>query len=170
MEEWKDIVGYEGLYKISNFGNAMSVKKNMLLTGRDSRGYRLINLYNRDGGKTFKMHFLVARAFVSGFSDALVVNHIDSNRSNNNYNNLEWCTQSQNISHARNLGRYNDYGCNSKNCNITQGDVRMIRDLCNTDGFSQLWIAKAFKISQQSVSRIHKRYRHGISKEECWES
>ena len=94
IEEWKDIIGYEGLYQISNFGNVKSLKysKSKFLKGAvNNCGYRQVNLCKNSIVKSFKIHQLVATHFlnhiVNGYEK--VINHIDFNRLNNEVSNLE---------------------------------------------------------------------------------
>lgn len=115
MEEiWKDIQGYEGYYQISNFGNVKNTKTNKILTGdTNSTGYRRVILYN-PVKKRFFIHRLVALHFCNGYSDDLVVNHIDGNKLNNHYKNLEWVTKSENDKHAFKLGLRTEHPCTFK--------------------------------------------------------
>ena len=110
MEVWKDVVGYEGFYKVSNKGNVYSVAR------RDSRG-------NKRGGRTLKpklhrngylhvglcrdgkmknklIHRLVLEAFVENPNNLPEVNHKDEIKDNNNVENLEWCTSAYNVNHG----------------------------------------------------------------------
>ena len=116
MEEiWKPIKDYEGLYEVSNLGNIKSVKRKAKNRGKGKRiirerilkpsmdrpnGYYQIKLSKNGKLKTFKIHKLVIEHFLNKISKGLVVNHIDGNKLNNNINNLEICTQKDNIRHA----------------------------------------------------------------------
>jgi hypothetical protein len=60
-------------------------------------GYLYVNLYNSSGRKTVSVHRIVAKHFVSGQCDNLVVDHIDGNSTNNKASNLQWITQTENI-------------------------------------------------------------------------
>lgn len=116
MEEiWKPIKGYEELYEVSNLGNIKSVKRKAKNRGKGKRvirerilkpsmdrpnGYYQIKLSKNGKLKTFKIHKLVIEHFLNKISKGLVVNHIDGNKLNNNINNLEICTQKDNIRHA----------------------------------------------------------------------
>lgn len=100
MEKWKDIIGYEGYYQISNFGNVKNVQTNKILIGdTNNAGYKRVTLY-KPIKKRFFIHRLVAFYFCDGYKENLVVNHKDGNKQNNHYDNLEWVTRSENDLHA----------------------------------------------------------------------
>ena len=96
-EIWKDIEGYEGLYQISNFGNVKSLakprkngnntqyiqKEKLLKQSFTSTGYKKVELYKNGKRKSFKVHRLVAKAFISNPENKPEVNHIDGNKINN---------------------------------------------------------------------------------------
>ncbi len=107
MEElWKDVIGYEKLYQVSNLGRIKSLKyKNKfniekIIKPRDvGRGYLAVILYKNKKIKNLYVHRLVAQAFILKSENKLYVNHKDGIKYNNNVNNLEWCTQSENVKH-----------------------------------------------------------------------
>lgn len=100
MEEWKDIIGYEGYYQISSFGRVKNIRTGSILSGdTNNLGYRRVILYTPIK-KRFFVHRLVALHFCDGFKNGLVVNHIDGDKSNNKSSNLEWVTRSENDLHA----------------------------------------------------------------------
>ncbi len=102
-EIWKDVKGYEGLYKVSNFGNVKTIKNNKILKINTTGEYGYVALY-RDRKKTIKkIHRLVAENFIENPNNYPCVNHKDENKWNNKVDNLEWCTQK--------------YNCNYKNRN-----------------------------------------------------
>lgn len=125
MEEvWKDIKDYEGLYQVSNWGRIKSCaryKKNhnklqfidekIKSTRRSNSGYLNIDLYKNNIGKTFKVHRLVAEAFIENENNKPTVNHIDGDKLNNNVNNLEWATYKEQNEH------FYKYLYNAKNGN-----------------------------------------------------
>src|SRR3990167_4193740 len=104
MEEWKDIIGYEKLYKISSAGDVWSIRKNRCLYQSNNYGYKRVALTKNKIRKFHRVHRLVARTFLGKFETNKQVNHKDSNRANNNVSNLEWCTGKENLEHAFRLG------------------------------------------------------------------
>lgn len=101
MEKYKDIIGYEGLYKITKEGNILSLKRKKpqcLKPILHHTGYYVVRLYKGKQWKEHKVHRLVAFTFkANGFGDQ--VNHIDNNKTNNNINNLEFCSNRENCTH-----------------------------------------------------------------------
>lgn len=103
-EYWRDIIGYEGFYMVSNLGNVRGVKRQgssggiMKLDTRND-GYLQICLCKESKGKMHLVHRLVAAAFIGFAEDKKYVNHIDGNRSNNMLDNLEICDMKQNNQH-----------------------------------------------------------------------
>lgn len=104
-EIWKDIINYEGLYQISNFGNIRSSYTNKLLKpSEDKFGYVRFSAIKDKKQKTLRIHRLVALYFIPNKNNYSQINHIDGNKSNNHYTNLEWCTDSENKKHAYKIG------------------------------------------------------------------
>ena len=107
-EIWKDCVGYEGRYQVSNLGNVRSIANNKgtyqerLLSQRQTTtsDYLYVNFTVKDVTKHHSVHRLVAKAFIANPSNKATVNHIDGNKLNNNVCNLEWSTYSENLKHA----------------------------------------------------------------------
>ncbi len=115
MEIWKDVVGFEGLYQVSNTGKVKGIKRKSLNSGsysgvinvkerqlkqtKNKLGYHVLTLF-KDGKRYFKIvHRIVAEAFIENNNNLPEVNHKDLNKSNNNVSNLEWCDRCQNINH-----------------------------------------------------------------------
>ena len=104
QEIWRPCVGFEGYYKISNFGNVESIKRNgtngkQLKPSKDKNGYRIVLLSVFGERKNYKVHRLVAQAFIPNPENKPCVNHIDNITGNNMLNNLEWATYLENNQH-----------------------------------------------------------------------
>lgn len=98
MEEiWKDIKGYEGKYQVSNLGRVRGlISTPKILTGyKNESGYMNVSLE----GKQYKLHRLVAGAFIPNPENKPVINHINENKLDNRACNLEWKTHKENINH-----------------------------------------------------------------------
>jgi len=104
-EIWKEIPNTKGYYKVSNFGNVYSVRRNKIIAKNVHRnGYVSAWLGVDDKIMTKPVHRLVAEAFIPNPQNKTQVNHIDGNKQNNRVDNLEWVTQSENMKHAQRIG------------------------------------------------------------------
>lgn len=100
---FRDVKNFEGLYKVSNDGRVFSVKRNKILKPKVTKdGYFEVCLFNsHNNSRCYKrVHRLVAETFIEHKQDCNVVNHLDSNKLNNNVENLEWTTISGNTKHC----------------------------------------------------------------------
>lgn len=159
-EVWKDIEGYEGLYQVSTCGNIKSLakprkngngrsyiqKEKLLKQTFTSTGYKKVELYKDGKRKGFKVHRLVAIAFIPNPDNKPEVNHIDGNKINNNIDNLEWVTSSENSIHAYETG----LSPNKKELD----EIRII-ELYNK-GASKEEISRMFDVSNVVIVRILK--------------
>lgn len=111
-EEWRPVVVWDGWfserYEVSNLGRVRSnpnfsikgsKRGHIMFQGKDNHGYKQVYLYKDLKQTTIKVHHLVATSFLGHKAHGVVVNHIDSNKENNNVSNLEYCTQKQNMRH-----------------------------------------------------------------------
>ena len=119
VEEWRDVVGYEGLYKVSSHGRIKSYherykKPRILKTSMTTTGYRKVELAKNKKKKSLKVHRIVAEAFILNEENKPYVNHLDSNPLNNNVNNLEWCTQKENMIHSAIFGNHKSFAWKNK--------------------------------------------------------
>lgn len=113
MEIWKDVVGYEGLYQVSNKGNVRSLdhyasngfkeilyKGRVLKWNRNKKGYWSVMLCKQGKPKRFYVHRLVAEMFIPNPHDLPEINHKDENQLNNCVENLEWCNRKYNLTYG----------------------------------------------------------------------
>lgn len=135
-EIFKDIKNYEDLYEVSDTGLVRNkVSGKILKPGRNSRGYLLVNLYKDGICKSKSIHRLVAETFIPNPNHYPQVNHIDENKTNNNVDNLEWCTRQYNIDYSQSkpvcqyaldgrlLNTYKSVCEASRQTGISQGDI-----------------------------------------------
>lgn len=112
-ETWKDILGFGGRYQVSSIGRVRSLdalthnnrgsfirKGRFLATGIDSSGYITTTLCENNRSYRFRIHRLVAEAFIPNPDNKPEVNHIDGDKKNNMVENLEWNTYGENLIHA----------------------------------------------------------------------
>ena len=100
-KEWKDIVDYEGLYQISNYGDVYSLRRNMMMkTPVSNSGYKHLTIRKDNIRRSVPVHTLVLETFIGKRPKNKVCNHIDENKTNNRVDNLEWVTYSQNSKYS----------------------------------------------------------------------
>lgn len=158
---WKDVVGYEGLYKVSNTGLILGLKSNTYLKPRNSNlGYPRICLYKNRKKHYLSIHRLVAIAFLSNLNNYPEVNHKDGNKENNKVENLEWTTSSENIKHAFKLKlRIPLKGEDCPNSKLTEKQVKEIYSLAHNSNLTQKQIGQKYNIRQTTVLKIKKKQR-----------
>lgn len=106
MEEWRDLKGYEGLYKVSNLGRVYSVyKQDFKQPYFDKDGYLMIGLRKEGKHKNLRLHRIIAEAFIPNPDNLPCVNHKDENKTNNTVENLEWCTPAYNNCYGTRIER-----------------------------------------------------------------
>lgn len=161
-EIWKDIKGYGGLYQVSSFGRVKSLarikskngfyKEKFMRPNNNGNGYLQIGLSKNNKVIYYYIHRLVAQAFLLNINNYKYINHKDGNKTNNKVNNLEWCTQSENVKHAYRIKLMDKKGEKHHLSKLTKNDIFFIRK--NSKNYLQKELAEMFKISQQQVSRI----------------
>ncbi len=158
-----DIVGYEGIYAVTKRGEVWSYPKRggewggkWLRQTQNSSGYHVVGLHKGGKLKKGRVHRLVATAYIDNPSDKPLVNHINNNRGDNRVENLEWCTQKENMVHAIMSGRKNDRGENNPSSKLTEEDITDIRAFAK-NGIKQKDIARVYPVSQANISDIVNR-------------
>ncbi|MEK6883483.1 MAG: NUMOD4 domain-containing protein [Nanoarchaeota archaeon] len=168
MEEiWMDIKEYEGMYQISSFGRVKSldridntnrhIKERILKPGKNNGGYFNVVLSKKNNMKTFKVHRLVALAFLPNTYNYPQVNHKNDIRTDNRLENLYWGTQKENVYDAIRSGKFRlDQNCGEKfyGAKLNNEKIIMIKQMWNTNNFFQREIAGKFNISRSNVSEI----------------
>ena len=171
-EEWRDVVGFEGVYQVSSLGRVRSLpridarglrlKGKVLSTDKPGKvGYPIVNLH--DGKQHQRLavpvHRLVAEAFLPNPKNLPQVNHIDGNKMNNQVTNLEWVSCRDNICHALKTGLmknhlYSRAGEANKATKITDAQVAEIRRLREEEGKTCNQLARLFDISKNTAWKI----------------
>lgn len=109
MENWKEVPGFNGRYRVSDGGKIQNTETGKCLKPiKQGNGYYHVTLYGPSGAKQFRLHRIVAEAFCDKKPGCDVVNHIDNDPGNNAAENLEFVTQKQNIWHSVLQGRKAD--------------------------------------------------------------
>ena len=159
-EKWKVIEGFSK-YLISNTGRVKNIVELRDLKFYNCKGYSKIELIN-DNNKDKKVfvHRLVALNFIPNPSNKPQVNHIDGDKNNNNMENLEWCTQSENMKHAFKTGLYVPNplkGEDRYNSKMTYEKVILLREMYDSGEFLLKELAEEFNISITVTWNIAKR-------------
>lgn len=166
MEEiWKDIPGYEGYYQVSNMGRVKSlerivhykpgsksdnyhnchiVRERILLQHVGNHGYYVVTLAKGSKVKLASVHRLIAIAFITNPDPNTMkdINHKDGCRTNNDINNLEWCTRQYNVLHGYRSNKHLPNNRKDVMCVDTGEVYNSIADA-----------ARKTKISQSSIQR-----------------
>ena len=159
-EIWKDAVGYEGLYQVSNMGRVKSMARlsiqghqiyeRILKPGKVKHGYPKYGLCK--GGKVYykNLHRLIAEAFIPNPTNLPCINHIDNNPGNNTIENLEWCTFSHNTRHAYKSQRLVKVGELNSMAKLTADQALYIFK----SNEPKIALERMFNISRQTINDI----------------
>ena len=163
-EYWKPVVGYEGLYEVSNWGRVKSLKfgKEKILKQSIRHGYYSVGLSKNGIVKTYQVHRLVAEAFIDNTDNLTQVNHKDENKLNNNVDNLEWCSVLYNNTYNerhKKIAEKNINGKKSKPVLQYTLDGEFVREWESTreagrNGYQQICISKCCR----GINKQHKGF------------
>ena len=141
--EFFPLTGYEHEYAIAKDGRILSkLTDQYVQPSVDSNGYLKVILYKDGVKKTERVHRLVAQQFIPNPDNLPVINHIDGNKQNPHYQNLEWCTQQENVQHAFDTG----LTAKTSNKEVVRGDGRVYPSLTEA--------AKNNNISKSAISKV----------------
>lgn len=153
--EWRKVTNREDQYEVSSSGDIRRLGGKVLCQWTNDQGYKLARLSNPR--QTVRVHRIVADAFHENPDSLPFVNHIDCDRGNNSCENLEWCTQWQNLMHSQKLGRMQrDYwnGKRSPNAYLTDLQVMEIKSQYEAGNISWEDLGRKFGVSKRTIGRI----------------
>ena len=182
-EIWKDIKGYEGLYKVSSRGRVKRLRRAyraksrgegyhtridndlIMSTGDNGKGYKVICLRKNGEKKQKYVHRLVAKAFIANPENKDQINHKDCDKSNNHVSNLEWSTINENMKHASENGllvcsEYQKKQISKANTGsghglsrLRESDILIIRNM-RSKGMTYQRIADRFDVNRATIGCI----------------
>ncbi len=167
-EEWRPVIGFEGLYEVSDQGRVRSVPRMayrrdgtpLRLKGAMKKlnlmmiGYYRVTLTRLDHTDQYLVHRLVAQAFVPNPCALPDVNHRDLDQLNNRPSNLEWVNHRANIVHPRDHGRLNGFTNRRRRLKLQPDQVREIRERALRGTETHATIADCFSVSRRFVGMI----------------
>lgn len=166
-EIWKPVVGYEGIYVISDAGQIRNVKEGETLKQRAFNDYRCVSLSKDKKRKTYYVHCLVAEAFICERPEGKEVHHKNNVRSDNRADNLEWITHGENIKLSyENFPAKNrpnrSVGEKHGSAKLTEIQVKKIRRLYNTGKYTHKQLGRVFGVNDSTIGDIvnYKKWRH----------
>lgn len=165
MKNWKPVVGYEGLYRVSECGCVESVNRTVVDTSGRSRflsgrslkpfknknGYMMVDLGAKNGPRMHRVHVLVAAAFIGPRPNGMDVCHADGSRDNNSASNLRYASRSENMIDAVGHGRMGKaLGSSHASAKLSPKEVLEIR----SSDDSERKIAKKYNVSRGTITAV----------------
>lgn len=159
-EKWKPVDGFEGFYEVSDSGDIRNKDGAMLSPYKGKGGYIVYDLRGNGKRKMSYLHRILAKAFILNPNNSPFINHKDGNKTNNDLNNLEWCTAQENMDHAIQTGLFKPKpllgGEDSIASKLTWEKVRYIRSEIS-NGRTHLSLAKELGVSKGTIGFIHRK-------------
>lgn len=148
----ENIKGYEGLYSITNLGRVWSHRRKIwLIPGIDSKGYPNVKLSVYGKATTYKIHTMVARAFIDNPDNKPQINHKNGNKRDCRAINLEWVTARENLQHACDLGL-------NKCFKLSYEDKVLACQLYSDHKIKQKRIASMLGVSPPAINYVIRTY------------
>lgn len=166
-EIWKDVIGYEGYYKVSDYGRVKSLNR-IIVTKREVRrniperilvnylngcGYPNVGLTRRCKTIMYSVHSILMKAFVPTTISGVEVNHIDGNPLNNKLDNLEWVSHAENMAHAGRIGLM-PHGINHCHAKISMDMGGEIKNRYALGGVSTRTLAKEYGVNYVTIWEV----------------
>ena len=158
-EEWRDVIGYEGLYKVSNLGRVKSLKyekEKIVKHYVNKSGYLSVCLSKNNKTRTSQIHRLIAKAFLSNPEKKPTVNHRFGKKFDNRVSEIEWATRSENSRHAVNMGLRKS-GYNHPKSKLNKDERELIKKICipgdSKFGFKAL--APLFNVEKTTIRKVY---------------
>lgn len=157
-EIFKDIIGYEGMYKIGSKGTCLTFRRNkagaILKPVKCTNGYLEYQLTYKGVRKVFLAHRLVALHFIPNPDNLPEVNHLDENIVNNDYKNLRWCTSKENA----------NYGTRNERCKKNNPQLKPVIQFDKDLNYIKTWdclsdAAREYNVGNENISRCCKGKR-----------
>jgi hypothetical protein len=158
-EIWKPVVGFEGLYEVSNRARIRSLKQNpaLVMKAKPNSEYKEVKL-RRNGQSVMKyVHLAMLEAFVGRCPNGMECRHLNGNPRDNRLSNLAWGTHAQNTGDSIRHGTFRR-GERHGNAKLSNEVVRYIRASLK----KQVELAEQFDVSQVTISRVKNglRWKH----------
>ncbi|QEM43196.1 I-BasI [Bacillus phage Chotacabras] len=178
-EEWKDVTGFEDYYEVSNKGRIASKRTGLIMAQyKINSGYLCIKFTVNKKRTSHLVHRLVAREFCTGYADGLEVNHSDTDRQNNNFDNLEWVTRLENVADVVERGALDTHTAREKLSTISNKQVDMytkdgseyirtynsLKEACEAIGAQQGHISRVCHGKRQSAGGYHWKFNDSVDK------
>lgn len=152
-ERWLPVVGYEGIYEVSDHGRVRNMRGEVRRVAITDWGYEHLGLSKGGVSKDWRVHRLVAMAFVPLIDGKTHVNHINGNKLDNRAANLEWVTKRENEAHANAIGRSHAITNPKRGHKLSVADVAYIRAEYPKGGQSNV-LARRFGVHSSYISRV----------------